>query len=106
MAHSRPNASDSKEMSRRKSLLFCQDCGHESPVDGDWVVQPEGDHCRYVCPTCQHVLTARPRDDVSSTTVVQFTSALVRFWLTPAMYWHSTDDPYSVDPDAGAACCA
>lgn len=37
---------------RPKATLFCPDCGHESVVDGDWVVRDEGSRRRYVCPAC------------------------------------------------------
>ena len=44
----------------RKSVLFCPDCGHESPVDGDWQVQARGETLAYSCPTCSEVITERP----------------------------------------------
>jgi hypothetical protein len=108
MAHPQPTAADSTGTLRHKSALFCQDCGHESPVDGDWEVQTQSDHRLYVCPECQHVLTARPQSDGSATPVARVTGALVRFWFTPAIYWCIKDNSCTVDPDAGAesACCA
>lgn len=41
-------------------MLFC-DCGHESAVDGDWLVRPDGDQERYVCPDCGATVVVRPR---------------------------------------------
>lgn len=44
----------------RKSALFCQECAHVSPVDGDWYVH-EGTHRTvYVCPDCGTVIEDRP----------------------------------------------
>jgi len=38
----------------RKDVLFCPSCGHESPVEGDWLVTGDGQRLR--CPECRHVL--------------------------------------------------
>ncbi|ARS91096.1 zinc ribbon domain-containing protein [Natrarchaeobaculum aegyptiacum] len=46
---------------RRKSTLFCPACDHQSPVDGDWVIDAGVDTERYVCPDCGYTLTERPR---------------------------------------------
>jgi|GEM_PF-1075205 len=43
----------------RKSILFCQDCGHANPVDGDWRVQTVGGHQRTRCPECRSVIDDR-----------------------------------------------
>ncbi|WP_081655584.1 hypothetical protein [Halopiger goleimassiliensis] len=45
----------------RKSTLFCLECDHASPVDGDWVCRPSGDAVAYVCPVCSTTITERPR---------------------------------------------
>jgi transcription elongation factor Elf1 len=42
---------------RAKSVLFCPTCGHESPVNGDWV--RDGDAGTSVCPNCQTVIGVR-----------------------------------------------
>ena len=48
-----------------KATLFCPDCGHESRVDGDWLVRPRpGTVPRreaFVCPDCGTVIQVRPR---------------------------------------------
>jgi predicted RNA-binding Zn-ribbon protein involved in translation (DUF1610 family) len=50
-----------------KAVLFCPDCGHDSPVDGDWIVRTrgEGDDERavYACPDCGTVIQTRPQFD-------------------------------------------
>jgi len=48
---------------RPKNLLFCPDCGHESPVGGDWVVRPSETRDVYACPECGAAVTARCRSD-------------------------------------------
>jgi len=58
-----PQASQSASAARaprQKSVLFCPDCGHESPIDGDWQVQTGEDRCVYGCPACDAVVTERP----------------------------------------------
>lgn len=42
---------------RSKSVLFCQRCGHESPLTGDWVHDSDDGTSR--CPECQAVIGAR-----------------------------------------------
>ncbi|WP_436343774.1 hypothetical protein [Natronorubrum sp. FCH18a] len=45
-----------------KAVLYCFECGHESPFDGDWIVQQSRDCNRYDCPDCGTTITVRPRD--------------------------------------------
>jgi predicted RNA-binding Zn-ribbon protein involved in translation (DUF1610 family) len=45
--------------SRRKGVLFCPSCGHESPLTGDWLLDRADDARRYRCPDCQTVVTDR-----------------------------------------------
>ena len=48
-----------------KAVLFCPDCGHENPVDGDWVVRTRGngsdERVVYACPVCETVIQVRPQ---------------------------------------------
>jgi hypothetical protein len=76
----------------RKSMLFCQDCEHKSPVpvEGDWQIDqhaPETSlkEVAYRCPDCGTVLAVRPsertvQDGCSDETVPvglwQFSAAL------------------------------
>lgn len=55
----RPSRTEAE--SRRKAVLFCPDCDHESEVDGDWVVHEEADCQVYDCPDCGTTITKRPR---------------------------------------------
>lgn len=36
----------------RKAVLFCRECGHESPLQGDWRTEEESGVVAYVCPSC------------------------------------------------------
>ena len=52
----------SRKTGRRKSILFCPDCGHESFVGGDWTASDD-----YVtrtrqlrCPECSATIADRP----------------------------------------------
>lgn len=51
---------------QRKATLFCWECDHSSPVDGDWLYQPRDRHVACVCPDCGTTLTERPRSDERS----------------------------------------
>lgn len=53
--------------SGRKSVLFCPDCWHSSPVDGDWRVQAAAGSAVYGCPDCGAIVTTRPTGDANST---------------------------------------
>lgn len=44
---------------RRKSVLFCPTCGHESPLTGDWTVDADGDTNTYRCPDCHTIVDDR-----------------------------------------------
>lgn len=44
---------------RRKAMLFCPTCGHESPVDGDWRLRERAHTTEYRCPDCNERLTER-----------------------------------------------
>jgi hypothetical protein len=50
--------------SASKAVLFCRECGHENPVDGDWATRERtasGDRQRvYECPVCRATVETRP----------------------------------------------
>ncbi|WP_435193870.1 hypothetical protein [Natronomonas sp. EA1] len=47
-----------------KTHLHCLDCGHASPIDGDWVTTHEGDGddrtVVFECPDCGRTILAQP----------------------------------------------
>lgn len=59
MSPSLASAPSSDGTHGRKAVLFCQDCGHASPVDGDWRVRTVGSHQRTRCPECRNVVDDR-----------------------------------------------
>ncbi|MCU4741466.1 hypothetical protein OB955_11265 [Halobacteria archaeon AArc-m2/3/4] len=44
----------------RKMVLYCQECGHDSPITGDWDESRHGDEVQFRCPDCGHLVTRRP----------------------------------------------
>jgi hypothetical protein len=49
----------------RKSVLFCQGCGHESSIDGDWRTaridrRTDDERLIYTCPECARTVAVRP----------------------------------------------
>ncbi|QSW98984.1 hypothetical protein [Haloterrigena alkaliphila] len=55
--------SDTSQPPDRKAVLICFDCGHESSVDGDWILERDGGRERSRCPECGTTITARPASD-------------------------------------------
>lgn len=55
-----PTAPPTADTHPPKSTLFCQDCGHQSPVDGDWMLVATARGTAYRCPQCGADLTIRP----------------------------------------------
>ena len=44
---------------RRKAVLFCPVCGHESPADGNWVVTDVEQGEQFTCPECEATVALR-----------------------------------------------
>jgi transposase-like protein len=42
-----------------KATLFCPECDHESPADGDWTRVRAGRRVHYLCPDCRTEITVR-----------------------------------------------
>ncbi|PSP90880.1 hypothetical protein BRC78_04930 [Halobacteriales archaeon QH_8_68_33] len=49
----------------RKATLFCPGCGHESPVDGDWLCRERAGDVVYECPDCHTPVTGRRPERVT-----------------------------------------
>lgn len=45
----------------KKGVLFCPECGHESPITGDWIVHEQPDRDVYECPICSATILRRRR---------------------------------------------
>jgi hypothetical protein len=59
MSSTHVSSPSAAEASDRKATLFCGDCGHASPVDGDWTVRTVGERRRLRCPECRSVVDER-----------------------------------------------
>lgn len=46
---------------RRKAVLFCPQCDHESPLSGDWLISEIDVGTTYACPTCGTTIIEQPR---------------------------------------------
>jgi hypothetical protein len=67
----------------RKATLFCQECGHASPVDGDWHVRSVGARRRLRCPECRSVVDERRVTEDQhqpSPPVRRYVDAWHRYW--------------------------
>lgn len=53
---------DVRDARRRKAVLFCPGCDHESPPTGDWIVRERDGHRAYACPECATTVTRRATD--------------------------------------------
>ncbi|SDQ98154.1 hypothetical protein [Natronobacterium texcoconense] len=51
---------------RRKSTLFCWECDHASPIDGDWLRQSQDGRVACICPVCETTIVEQPGESVSS----------------------------------------
>lgn len=59
-----PPATTSDRPPSSKAVLYCFECGHESPVEGDWIVHQSADCVSYDCPECGTTITSRPRSSI------------------------------------------
>ncbi|WP_275740427.1 hypothetical protein [Halorhabdus sp. SVX81] len=52
----------------RKSVLHCANCGHDSLVNGDWVLHERhgSQSIWYQCPECGHSVSTRPIDSLDN----------------------------------------
>lgn len=94
MEHPPLRSDNGTDPTRRKSTLFCWECGHTSPIEAEWVLDTHGDYVQQVCPDCNTVLSERPRTDHTPalrrrtgdhpvTAWGHFAQASVEFWRMP-----------------------
>jgi len=62
MTHSSTLNYDSEPV-QPKAMLYCWDCAHENPPDGDWARRTQGNVVAYDCPTCGTTIAKRPQSD-------------------------------------------
>ncbi|MFC6872380.1 hypothetical protein [Halobellus marinus] len=51
--------SKSNPVSVTKATLYCPDCGHESRINGDWLLEVRPDSVDYGCPECGTTIDSR-----------------------------------------------
>lgn len=44
-----------------KATLYCPECGHESHINGDWIIHVLDTSLTYECPQCQAEIDSRQR---------------------------------------------
>jgi predicted RNA-binding Zn-ribbon protein involved in translation (DUF1610 family) len=59
-----PSTSAPERQPPDKVTLFCPDCGHESRINGDWLIHVRADSLIYECPNCGTVIDSRRDRDV------------------------------------------
>lgn len=83
---------------RAKSTLFCPDCGHESPADGDWDYRASDRGATTHCPDCGARIADRPTDpQVTPTALAPSTRH-----LPSSRHQSSASDDTDADVDAHA----
>ena len=45
---------------KRKAVLFCPRCGHESRLSGDWRIEETNPGREYACPECGTTVVEQP----------------------------------------------
>ncbi|TYL37458.1 hypothetical protein CV102_15885 [Natronococcus pandeyae] len=86
-----PASHDSETPERGKSMLYCLECEHASPVEGDWIRDVRAHSVAYVCPDCNTVITERPAD-TDSGRGPRPTAAWSRVLRTSVSVWRASFD--------------
>ncbi len=54
-----PSTSTTERQPPDKAMLHCFACGHESRINGDWLIHVRADSLTYECPACETVIDSR-----------------------------------------------
>jgi predicted RNA-binding Zn-ribbon protein involved in translation (DUF1610 family) len=54
-----PSTSTAERQPPDKATLHCPECGHESRINGDWIIRVRADSLTYACPNCDTVIDSR-----------------------------------------------
>lgn len=55
----KPSNSTSERQSVDKVTLYCPECGHESRINGDWIIHVLVESLSYECPDCGDIIDSR-----------------------------------------------
>jgi predicted RNA-binding Zn-ribbon protein involved in translation (DUF1610 family) len=58
-----PSTSTVERQPAYKATLYCPECGHESRINGDWIIHVLTDSLTYECPTCETAIDSRRNKD-------------------------------------------
>lgn len=61
-------------------MLYCWECDHASPPQGDWHLEYHDSSVAYVCPECQTTITERPHRSGPPPTPPERASAMATAW--------------------------
>jgi predicted RNA-binding Zn-ribbon protein involved in translation (DUF1610 family) len=59
-----PSTATSERQQSDKVTLYCPECGHESRINGDWLIHVLADSLIYECPDCGVVIDSRQDQEV------------------------------------------
>jgi predicted RNA-binding Zn-ribbon protein involved in translation (DUF1610 family) len=54
-----PSVPPSERQLPDKATLYCPECGHESRINGDWVIHVHAESVTDECPNCDAVIDSR-----------------------------------------------
>jgi len=54
-----PSTSTTEPQPIDKATLYCPECGHDSRINGDWIIHVLTDSLTYECPDCGSVIDSR-----------------------------------------------
>lgn len=77
---------------RQKSTLYCWNCDHESPTDGDWTRRTQGSTVAYDCSSCGTTIAKRPRPSEIKPTHVGHRTAWGRLVHSSIDVWRASLD--------------
>ncbi|WP_251329120.1 hypothetical protein [Haloplanus pelagicus] len=96
-----PSRSSPRESEGRKATLFCPDCGHASPLDGDWDERTVAGHRCVRCPDCRSVVDERRAPEPQPTSAASSLDRCVDTWTD---YWSTWTTLLGGRPSADSDC--
>jgi len=54
-----PSNTNGEPQLAHKATLYCQNCTHESPIHGDWIIHDHTTSLEYECPECGNTIQSR-----------------------------------------------
>lgn len=54
-----PSTSTPERQPADKATLYCPECGHESRINGDWIIHVLAESLTYECPNCETAIDSR-----------------------------------------------